>query len=915
MALTFRALFVLPLDGFRALFVLPLDGGMVQIMPCHLASWIVPRLPEAMKKAFDLHVNGIVQGVGFRPFVYRLALRHSLKGWVLNAGDGVDAHIEGEQQACLDFLEALEREAPAAAFVEQLSSRLADIEDYANFQIRPSKHAEGAASTLISPDLATCQNCLQELFDPNDRRYLYPFINCTDCGPRFTIIEALPYDRPLTTMRDFQMCPSCAEEYHDPAQRRFHAQPDACFQCGPQLALWQQPEQPAAAGQDDPTGEVIGGKTASPTAAEATTGGEGPAGEGPAGEAAAERAIAGRRAQSQALIRKAATALATGQIVAIKGLGGYHLACDATNEAVVARLRQRKHRLRKPLAIMVRDLADARRFASVSAAEAELLVGSIRPIVLLSCVGDRVAAASAPGADADAGVADAAATVEKGGAAATAAATAGITVTAAATVATPAVKLAPSVAAGLPEVGVMLPYTPLQHLLLAELDFPLVMTSGNVSDEPIIGDADEAHHLLANIADLFLDHNRAIRSRYDDSVVRAGTDATMFIRRARGYAPRPLRLPQATPLPLLACGPEQKNTLCLAKGYDAFVSQHLGDMDDAHALANWNQTRQLYQQLFRIEPELLVTDKHPEYLTGKWAAAESGRCGLPLLQVQHHHAHIAAVLAEAKSACPQETPDEVIGLAFDGTGYGDDGTIWGGEVLLASLKSYERAFYLRPVAMPGGAAAIKNPDRMAYAWLADLGMLGHPGAQSLLKRIGATQCEQLATIIASGRHAPMTSSMGRLFDAISALCGLCAEASYEGEAAVLLEAEMWKQGRESVAVKPYAFTLHDGLIDPAPAFQAALDDLEQGICPAYVSHSFHDAVIAMAVALACTLRQSSGLDSVAFSGGVFTNRYLSQKLPGALDVEGFQVLTNKELPANDGCIAYGQAAIAAALKG
>lgn len=671
-----------------------------------------------------IHVTGIVQGVGMRPFVYREAMAHGICGWVLNAGDGV--HIEAHALAgALDaFVAALSEHAPAAARVEHvevvdLAANGWDATNEQGFRIVASQD-QTAHTTLVSPDIATCDDCLRELFDPADRRYHYPFINCTNCGPRFTIIRSLPYDRAATSMDRFPMCPECAAEYADPLDRRFHAQPDACFDCGPHI-MWRE----ASVG-DEP------------------------------GEAAALPAVGTTRETSDAIIDRCVELLAGGGIVAIKGLGGFHLACDASNEQAVAELRRRKRRSNKPLAVMVRDLADAERLCHVNDVARGLLAGSIRPIVLLR---QR-------------------ATCESGGS-------------------PDALALAPSVAHDLPELGVMLPYTPLQHLLLAAAEargmHALVMTSGNLSEEPIETDDDLAWERLvaAGIADALLGNDRAILSRYDDSVVRVVDGAVMPVRRARGYAPQPLPLPalDGAPSCVLACGPQQKATIALTREgtngeATCFVSQHIGDVENGETFDAWNAARTRLEDLFDLAPAALACDLHPSYLSSQWAREQARKCNLPLVEAQHHHAHIASVMAEAIASGQLATDTHVLGIAFDGTGAGTDGTIWGGEFLVASLGGFERAAHLRTWALPGGAASVRDARRNAFALLSELGLLEHLGAERLLGGLDEQTRSVTATMIERGINSPRTSSMGRLFDAAAAILGICGQATYEGEPAI-----------------------------------------------------------------------------------------------------------------------------------
>lgn len=807
-----------------------------------------------------IHIQGIVQGVGFRPFVYRLAVDLGLDGWVNNASDGVHVLAQGRREQLDEFCRRLVTEKPAAALINLIERESTAEPVEPGFVIRASD-AESGKHTLVSPDLAICPACLEELFDPQDRRYHYPFINCTNCGPRFTIIKALPYDRPLTAMAPFAMCPDCAEEYRDASNRRFHAQPDACFECGPHLEMYIPQTQ--------------------------------------------ERLFGLQRESSDAIIERSAQLLQAGAILAVKGLGGYHLACDAGNAEAVMQLRERKQRPRKPLAVMYRSLEMIQQSFAVSATAAVLLASPATPIVLLPY---NPAGSS----------------------------------------------LATAICGDLAEIGVMLPATPLQYLLLEAIGKPLVMTSGNLSEEPIISDDRLAQAQLAAVADAFLMHDRAIVSRYDDSVVRILADESIqFVRRARGYAPMPLELPEAESelLPsaqepeqepvILALGPEQKSSFCLVDEGTAFVSQHLGDLETANAFNNYLQTIELYESLFCLTPDVLVCDYHPAYMSTQWAQSQD----LPLVQVQHHHAHIAAVLAEHK------LNREVIGIALDGTGYGSDGTIWGGEVLLASITGFERFAHLQTFRLPGGAQAIRHPLRAAYALLLEHDCAQHPAAQSLKQRLGPHNVELIEQMLAGDINSPWTSSAGRLFDAISALMGISDDASYEGEPAILLEAALWRgqtvaasaartacacqsplqpglstqsPGNCAVASHQATRTLAETksvapdsreqplIISPRDILLTILDGIQAGVPTAELSSYFHDALMCKLVDAALAARESSSLDTVALSGGVFNNRYIATKMPQLLRAEGFQVLTHLNLPPNDGCISYGQAAVAAA---
>ncbi len=806
-----------------------------------------------MLNALDIHVTGIVQGVGFRPFVYRLAKRHLVNGWVLNAVDGVHIHAEGEEQLVDEFVVAIHDEAPAAASVKRIDMKEVPLEGFDSFEIRFSDADEVEQTTLVSPDLATCDDCVAELFDPANRRYRYPFINCTNCGPRFTIIDELPYDRAQTSMRDFEMCDACATEYANPADRRFHAQPDACFDCGPQLSFALMSN---SKGKD-----------------------------------------AHNREESDEIIAQTVELLAAGKIVAIKGLGGFHLVCDATNAETLAELRRRKKREGKAFAVMVPHVEAVRNYCTLSPEEEKVLTSPARPIVLLK---------------------------KKTG-----------------------VVFAEGLADKLPELGVMLPATPLQHLVLHDYvqatgKDMLVFTSGNIHDEPIQTDDEEARGVLAGIADALVGNNRAIRARYDDSVVRVldfgkGETAIQLIRRARGYAPLPLMpggnaedkggkesvspdRPSQNPC-VFATGPEQKNTFCYLDGQRAFVSQHLGDMENLETFDAWLESKAGYEHLFELSPTLGARDMHPEYLTSKWAADQS----LPFVQVQHHHAHIASAMAEHGLEGP------VLGIAFDGTGYGPDGAIWGGEVLLANLSAYERFANVAYFPLPGGAAAIKHPLRAAYGALWAFDLLEHPGAQQVIEALGeeAGVCEQM---IEQGINTPYTSSVGRLFDAASSILGLCFRANYEGEPAILLTAALDDQagaeraGDQQKAVhEAYEIALVKNtatetstaldtsvvLLDAEPLFRALLDDLVAGLAVSHIARKFHDAFVAAIVQLAQLVQAAYDIPTVVLSGGVFMNRYLCEQLVPALAEAGFTVVMNKDLPPNDGCISFGQAVVAA----
>ncbi len=740
-----------------------------------------------------LTVTGVVQGVGFRPFVHGLATGLGLGGIVGNDSGSVFIEVEGPPPAVDEFTRRLRDEAPPLAAIETVTSADVAAAGDQSFRIVPSRVRAGA-NTLISPDVATCDACLAELFDPTDRRFRYPFTNCTDCGPRFTIIRDVPYDRPLTTMAGFTMCPRCQAEYENPTDRRFHAQPNACPDCGPRIWL-------------ERDGEQVPGDPVTET-----------------------RAL-----------------LDGGAVVAVKGLGGFHLAADAGNDEALGTLRERKGRVDKPFAVMVSDLAAARTVAVVDGAEAALLEGRERPIVLLrKRAGSPLSALVAPGND---------------------------------------------------YVGIMLPYTPLHHLLLAE-GAPLVMTSGNLSEEPIAIDNAEARTRLGGLADAFLLHDRPIHVACDDSVVRHFAGRELPVRRSRGYAPFPVRLPVEVP-PTLAVGGELKATFCLAAGRHAFMSQHIGDMENLETLAAFERAVEHFRALFRIEPEVFVSDRHPGYLSTRWA--EQHRGDRRWVQVQHHHAHIASAMAE------NGVDEPVIGFAFDGTGYGDDGAIWGGEILVGGFDRSERAGHLGYVPLPGGDAAIRRPYRTA---LAHLWAAGAPWDETLPavaacppeeRRVLQRQLERAINTIP-------TSSAGRLFDAVASLAGTRHSVSYEAQAAMELEAlDGGDGGRYPLAMA------EDGTIDPGPLIRAVAADVTAGVGQATVSERFHESMARLLVESAQRIRNRTGLDTVALSGGVFQNVRLLGRASELLRDSGFRVLTHRLVPPNDGGLALGQVAAAAGM--
>ena len=719
-------------------------------------------LPDSVERR-RIRVRGVVQGVGFRPFVHRVATREGLGGRVWNDGDGVVVEVEGPRAALAAFARALEGEAPPLARISSVVSEPVPTAGDRAFAVVAS-HG-GGRSALVPPDVATCDDCLRELFDPADRRYRYPFVNCTNCGPRLTIVVRVPYDRPNTTMARFPLCADCRREYEDPADRRFHAEPIACPVCGPRLSL---------------------------------------------------------------PLEDAVAALRDGAIVAVKGLGGYHLACDATSEPAVARLRERKGREEKPLAVMA---ADPFALADPTDEELVLLRSPARPIVLVRRRDD------AP--------------------------------------------VALSVAPGTPWLGLMLPYTPLHHLLAADTGLPLVMTSGNRTDEPIAFDDDEARRRLGDVADLFLAHDRPIHRRCEDSVVRAGFP----MRRSRGHAPSSLALPVALERPLVAAGAELKSTFCVARGGEAFVSSHLGDLTGEAAHAAFRHDLVLWLDMLGVEPAAIACDLHPDYLSTRWAWEQ----GLPVVEVQHHHAHAAACLAEHGQTGP------ALAVVLDGTGYGPDGTIWGGEVLRCDLVGFERVGHLEPLPLPGGEAAVREPWRVAAAGLERAG-----------RPVPWERWELVRQSLAV--NAPLSSGAGRLFDACSALLGVRERISYEGQAAIELE-----HLAGAVPAAAYPCSVEDGVIHGGELLAAAYDDLAAGRPRAEIAAAFHEGVAAV-FATACAEAGETGTvcKTVALSGGCMQNLRLLASLRARLERMGFRVLTHGAVPPNDAGVSYGQAAVAAA---
>ena len=749
-----------------------------------------------------IDVNGIVQGVGFRPFVYNLAHQYGLKGEVANTASGVSIRIEGSPEDIRAFETELTANCPPLAHLVEISAHAESIKPFAEFRIVKSR-GQAQMATLISPDVSICDDCRQELFDPKDRRYQYPFINCTNCGPRYTIIDDIPYDRPKTSMRHFKMCAACQAEYDDPTNRRFHAQPNACDQCGPHVSLHDHRRKPVTT--DNP-------------------------------------------------IEAAADCIRQGQIVAVKGLGGYHLVVDALNSEAVLRLRKRKLREEKPFAIMSADLESIREYARVRPEEETLLTSIQRPIVLLQKKNPN--------------------------------------------------PISEAVAPGNKYWGVMLPYTPLHYLLFEHQFAALVMTSANLSEEPIAIDNDDAFERLADIADYFLIHNRDIYLRSDDSILKHTAGRRRYIRRSRGFVPIPIFLNQTVPA-ILACGAELKNTICLTKGDKAFLSQHIGDLENMATLDFFKLTVAHLARILEIQPELIACDMHPDYLSTRFAK-EQAQTGI--IEVQHHHAHIVSCMAEHK------LEGAVIGLAFDGTGYGTDGTIWGGEVLLAEAKQFERVAHLAEVPMPGSSAAIKEPWRMALSYLRatfgeNLPELDIP----LLKQIEPQKINIIVQMMEKGVNCPQTSSLGRLFDAVAAIIGIRRRVNFEGQAA--MELEMLAKA-SSEAIYDIQWTSQAPIkILPQPIIRGVVQDIQNGMSPADISIKFHQTLIVLFGEICGTVRRDHDLNRVVLSGGCFQNSLLLKGLIGQLEAHHFEVYAHQQVPANDGGIALGQALVAAASFG
>lgn len=774
--------------------------------------------PETNIIRLRITVSGVVQGVGFRPFVHNLASRQLLSGYVRNDNGSVEIEVQGPSDSVSSFLKKLENNTPALAVIDRIQTGTVDtVCGDSTFNIRKSISSTFHPRRFIPADTATCDECLRELFNRSDRRFRYPFVNCTNCGPRFTIISSLPYDRQHTTMAAFKMCKDCQDEYDDPTNRRFHAQPNACSKCGPSLSF-------------------IEAKSRVPTC------------------------------HADDALRFAVKELSHSRIIAIKGLGGFHLICDALDKIALQKLRQRKQRARKPFALMMTDPDMVRQNCQCSEEEMKELTSPTRPIVLLK----RLDACSLP----------------------------------------------EEIAPGIDRLGVMLPYTPLHYLLLQDYGKPLVATSANLREEPIAIESEEAQARLAHIADGFLVHDRVIYSRYDDSVIRFTRAGKLNLRRARGMAPLPIKLPFTTRVNVLACGAHLKNTFCLIHKDQAFVSQHIGDLENVETIEHFEDTLNTYMKLFDFTPELIAHDCHPDYLSTAFALNLADRLNLRSSAVQHHHAHVVSCMVE------HALTEEVIGVAFDGLGYGTDGTLWGGEFLLSSLKDYRRLAHFEPVALPGGSQAIKEPWRMAVSYALSAQQSG-PGVfngfiEDLKGRYGHQAIHLVQKQIEKRLNAPFTSSCGRLFDAMSALLGVCYKADYEGQAAMELEAfarqcKEYEQ-RDQPQVYPYEIVDDEApfVIKVRPILEAAYDDFLNGTAASIIALRFHYTIAHLMLAVVTRIRSFTGIDTVCLGGGVFQNELLLTFAHELLMPEGFKVFFPRKLPVNDGGISLGQAVVALA---
>jgi hydrogenase maturation protein HypF len=752
------------------------------------------------QQGLQIKVKGIVQGVGFRPFVYGLATQLHLTGWVRNSSSGVDILLNGPNEALQAFLDQLNNHPPALAKIDKITTSPFPPQNLSEFTILPSLVEDGQF-VPISPDMSICADCQRELFDPSNHRYRYPFINCTNCGPRFSIIQDIPYDRPKTTMSGFKMCPVCDKEYHDPLNRRFHAQPIACEDCGPQIWF---------------------------------------------------EANGTRLADREDALQLARQWLRAGKIIAIKGIGGFHLACDASNDAAVTELRSRKKRSDKAFALMAFSREIIQKYCEVSPAEADLLNSSQHPIILLESKS--------------------------------------------------ASTLSANVAPGQASLGFMLPYTPLHLLLLEpEADYPevFVMTSGNSSEEPVAFEDVDALNRLSGIADGFLMNDRPIHMRVDDSVYRIIENKPYPIRRSRGYAPDAVNLPLSVQ-PTLACGAELKNTFCLTRDQYAFLSHHIGDLENYETLASYESGIEHFKQLFRIDPKLIVADLHPDYLSTKYAQELAQRNSLPLIQVQHHHAHLASCLADAGWS----SLEPVIGLTFDGTGLGTDGVIWGGEVLIGGYAGFERRFHLSEAPLPGGEAAIRHPARIALAYLSHFGLEWNP-EYSAMEALCAQDRIMLQSMLTHKINTPLTTSMGRLFDAVSALIGVRETATYEGQAAIELESAC-----DASVTDAYTLPFEREEVQIQPLLEQIIQDLNINTSGSVISAKFHNGLAQMAVEVCDQIQRETSIRTVAFSGGVWQNKTLLIKTCELLRQKGFEVLLHHQVPTNDGGICLGQVLIA-----
>ncbi|MGI1690582.1 carbamoyltransferase HypF [Thermoanaerobacter uzonensis] len=736
-------------------------------------------------QARQINIYGIVQGVGFRPFVFNIAQKYNLKGMIYNNSSGVYIEVEGEKENVECFIKEIKENPPSLAVIDEIKIKESEVKNYREFKIRESKEDDGFVP--VSPDMGVCDDCLKEMNDPNDRRYRYPFINCTNCGPRFSIIEDIPYDRPKTSMKVFPMCEKCEQEYNNPNDRRFHAQPVACFDCGPKL-------------------EFVGDNC------------------------------------QEDEIKCAVDALKRGKIVAIKGIGGFHLAVNALDDEAVSTLRSRKKRYGKPFAVMMKDIKQVEEYCILSEEEKKLLLSQRKPIVLLKKKGE---------------------------------------------------KLARGVADGLDTLGVMLPYVPIHYLLMEEIDFPIVMTSGNVSEEPLCKDNEEALEKLKDIADVFLLNNRDIVNRIDDSVTSFNGGAERIIRRARGYAPQPILLKKDVKANVLAVGGFYKNTFCMTRGQYAFISHHIGDLDNEKTFEYYKEQIERYKGLFRVTPQVIAHDMHKGYLSTQYALS----CDLPRIEVQHHHAHIASCMAE------YNITDKVIGIAYDGTGYGTDGNIWGAEFLICDLKDFLRVGHLKYKPLPGGELAIRKIYRVALGFISeDINFY-----KDFVERFDSREVDLILKQIEKKINTPYVSSMGRFFDAAASLLGVRDQVLFEGQGAMELESLIIENDDF------YDFDVYrdeEYIINPEMILHQLYEDYKNGIDKRIIATKFHNSIVEFTHYLALELRKEFGINKVVLSGGSFQNRYLLKKLLAKLTASGFEAYSNSKVPCNDGGISLGQAVIA-----